>query len=389
MTTITFTQVNADLARLNQYNLALEGFRCLMEGRDVVTGPTAVAMRIALEDRDRDDDDKSDRGVTGRDIASGFKKVVITVRNIIQWLLRKIGSLVEKLGLGMQKLGNKTSKAQRRAAKKAEAERAEMGKGENAELPKEAIQPDQLSIAGAFVGNDVEAVNNVIKLGTWINNDFPKMFDSLMNGVEHLATTHMKDESSAEFFKGLGELIKNNPPRIGIPYSGQSFASDGAGDKETNNTVPLMGDKGLLVLDPQGNRVLEEDDPVAKLRGWFHFSLADYNTKKPNEGPVPVADFATVEKLISMVNKSVEANSGVAGEVRSTIHGRVKKINALLDTLSEGQDTGVPGQIATAVGVILQRLAECLVSVHSYYARTLNQEVDYLQACLGGSKDEE
>jgi hypothetical protein len=376
MADITLTQVDADLARLNQYNLALEGFRRVMEGREVITGPTAVAMRIALEDATVDQDD--DKGVTGKDIATGFKKVMITVKNIIQWLLRTIGKLVEKLGLGMQKLGAKGKKVKQALAEMPEEARAAVGKGEAAELPKEVLQPEMLAIDGQFVGNDVEAVNNVIKMGAWINNDFPKMFDKLMGETERLARAHMKDDTSEAFFKGLAGVIKSGASKPPVPFSSENFAPSVMVDGEHTNTMPLMGDQGLVLLNPNGGNVLNENNPVEMLRGWFVIHFGEFNTKQTGVEDIPVADFNTITKLSDMVNGSIDAHIDAAGDVSSLINKRIGSINSLLDEMSKGGGPGAQGEIAMALGVMLQRLTECLTAVQSWYGRTLNQELGYL-----------
>lgn len=379
MAAITLTQVDADLARLNQYNLALEGFRRVMEGREVITGPTAIAMRIALEDAEVDQDD--DKGVTGKDIASGFKKVAITVKNIIQWLLRTIGKLVEKIGLGMQKLGAKSRKVKETLAAMPEAERSALGKGEPVQPSGTVLQLEFLSIEGTFVANDVEAVNNVIKMGAWINGDYPKMFDSILGGAEQLARKHMKDDTSEAFFKALGGVIKSGVKNPTVPFASESH-SNVADAGSTKNTVPLMGDQGLVILDPRDSNVINDNNPVEMLRHWFVFHFGEYNTKQTAPEEVPVADFATITKISDMVNGSIDSNNDAGSDVKSLMDKRISSINKLLDDMGQNSGPGASGEIAMAIGVMLQRMSQCMVDVHGYYARTLNQVLGYLGVSL-------
>lgn len=384
MTDITLTQVDADLARLNQYQLALEGFRRVMEGREVVTGPTAIAMRIALEDANVDQDE--DKGVTGKDIATGFKKVVVTVRNIIQWLLRTIGKLVEKLGLGMQKLGAKSRKVKETLAAMPEAERSSLGSGESATLSPEVLQPEMLAIEGKFVGNDAESLNNVIKIGAWINKDFPKMFDKVMGETEQLARKHMKDDTSEAFFKALGGVIKSSISKPPVPFSSDNLAPSVMVEGESTNTVPFMGDHGLVLLNPNGGGVLNDNNPIEMLRGWFIVHFGEFNTKQTGVDEIPVSDFATITKLSNMINSSIEANTDGANEVRSLMEKRVDTVNSLLDEMAKGGGPGAHGEIAMCIGVMLQRLTECLTATHGWYGRTLGQELGYLTQCLEQGK---
>jgi hypothetical protein len=379
MTDITLIQVNADLARLNQYNLALEGFRRVMEGREVVTGPTAMAMRIALEDAEVDL--KDDKGVTGKDLVTGFKKVMVTVRNIIQWLLRTIGKLVEKLGLGMQKLGEKGRKVKQAIAALPEEQRSALGNGDTTELPQEALQPEMLTIESEFVGNDVEAVNNVIKMGAWINGDFPKMFDSILTSAEQLARKHMKDETSEAYFKALGAAIASGIKKPTVPFSPESYSNVGSPD-QTNNTVPLMGNQGLTIPDAREASMLDHNNPVEMLRSWFVFTFGEYNTKSTGNVTIPVADFATVTKISDMINKSIDENNGGANDVKAMMDRRVNAVNALMDEMAKDGGPGAQGEIALSIGIMLQRLCECMTQVHGWYSRTLNQELGYLGQCL-------
>jgi hypothetical protein len=372
MTDITLIQVDADLSRLNQYRLALEGFRRVMEGREVVTGPTAMAMRIALEDAEVDQ--KEDKGVTGKDLVTGFKKVAITVRNIIQWLLRTIGKLVEKIGLGMQKLGEKSKKVKQDLKAMPEVQRSALGKGD---LPPVDLRPEMLTIEGTFVGNDVEAVNNVIKMGAWINGDFPKMFDQMLGATEQLARKHMKDDTSEAFFKALGSAISSSIKKPTVPFGGESFSNAGSSDM-TQNTMPLMGDQGLTIVDGRQSSVINDNNPVEMLRGWFVFTFGEYNTKSTGEVQIPLADFATISKISDMVNASVDANNSGANDVKSLMDKRVGSINKLLDEMGQNDGPGASGEIATAIGVMLQRMCDCMVQVHGWYSRTLNQELGYL-----------
>ncbi|MNC01588.1 hypothetical protein D3C75_489410 [compost metagenome] len=361
MADITLTQVDADLARLNQYQLALEGFRRVMEGREVVTGPTAIAMRIALEDANVDQDE--DKGVTGKDIATGFKKVAVTVRNIVQWLLRTIGKLVEKLGLGMQKLGARSRKVKEALAAMPEVERSALGSGESTTLSPEVLQPEMLAIEGKFVGNDAESLNNVIKIGAWINKDFPKMFDKVMGETEQLARKHMKDDTSEAFFKALSGIIKSGISKPPVPFSSDNLAPSVMVEGESTNTVPFMGDHGLVLLNPNGGGVLNDNNPIEMLRGWF-----------------------TITKLSNMINSSIEANTDGANEVRSLMDKRIDTVNSLLDEMAKGGGPGAHGEIAMCIGVMLQRLTECLTATHGWYGRTLGQELGYLTQCLEQGK---
>jgi hypothetical protein len=380
MADITLTQVDADLARLNQYNLALEGFQRVMEGREIVTGPLAVAMRIALEDAEVDQDD--DKGVTGKDIATGFKKVAITVKNIIQWLLRTIGKLVEKLGLGMQRLGEKGRKVKQALAEMPEAARASLGKGDASEIPQDVLQPEMLAIAGEFVGNDIEAINNVIKMGTYINGDFPKMFDQIMGTTEQLARKHMNDDTSEEFFKALAATLSTGLKRPTVPFSGDHFAAAVANEEDTINTVPLMGDQGFVMPDPKGSGTLNENNPIEQLRGYFVWHFGDYNTKSTGSVDIPVVDFATISKITDLIDKSINDNIDSSSELKSLMDKRVSATNALLDEMAKGDGPGARGEIAMCVGVMLQRFADCLTNIHGWYARTLTQELGYLNTCI-------
>lgn len=404
MADITFIQVDADLARLNQYNLALEGFQRLMEGREVVTGPTAMAMRIALEDADADEKRDSDKGVSGKDLVSGFKKVMITVRNVIQWLLREIGRLVEKLGLGMQKLGNKKSKAQKKRAAMSEQARSNMGKSEElvppganqqeepaaqeaeeaapAAAPAEKVNPAFLTINGSFVGNDVEAVNNVVKMGTWINEDFPKMFDALLEDAVGLARSNMRNNSATYFYEALGKSIHKHFVKPKVMFSGQSHTSD-HNDAETINTVPLLGDHGLTMVDPAGSDALNGTNPVELLRKWFIFDFSEYSTKKDGDVSIPSTDFQTMSKLLDLVDKSIESSASSSKAGAAIMNARADKVNAFLDELGKLEiDSNVPGEIATGLGVIMQRMVKCLVDTQAWYSRTLYQELTYLSACM-------
>lgn len=400
MADITLIQVDADLARLNQYNLALEGFQRLMEGREVITGPTAMAMRIALEDAEVDQERDNDKGVSGKDLASGFKKVMITIRNVIQWLLREIGKLIEKLGLGMQKLGNKKSKAQKKRAAMSEQARNNMGKSEelvppgankeesseetSAEpsAPAEKVNPVLLSINGTFVGNDVEAVNNVVKMGAWINEDFPKMFDSLMNDVVTIARKNMRTNSAVHFYEELGKSIQRNFIKPKVMFSGQSHTS-GHDDAETINTVPLLGDFGLTMVDPAGADALKGTNPVELLRKWFVMDFGEYNTKKDGDVTIPSSDFQTMSKLLDMVDKSIASAESSAKAGAAVMNKRVDDVNKFLNEMGEADiDSSVPGEIASGIAVIMQRMVKCLTDTQAWYGRTLFQELTYLSACM-------
>lgn len=376
MTEITFHQVEQDLITLYQRKFALEGFDKLMEGREVITGPTAVAMAIALEDANPEE--AEDKGVTGKDIASGLKKIAITIRNIIQWLLRHIGALVEKLGLSMQRLGERGKKVKAAVAQLPEAAKAAMGKGDTTLPPETKLDLSALTVDGTFVGSDAEQLNNVIKMGDWINDTYPKMFDSIMTKVEELAKQHMSDDTSEGFFSGLAQVLNASTVLPPVPRSSENFAPSVAAGDQTINTVPMMGDRGLVMYNPKKASDINDNAPVDALRGYLTLELPEYTTKQQAPEGVPPADYETVVKLTDMVNKSIDKNNNGASDVKALMKRRIDSVNKIVAEMEAKGDKGPHTEIVAAVGLMLQRYGKLLTDVHEWYGRTLNQELGYL-----------
>lgn len=378
MTEITLQQVSYDLNTLYQRRLALEGFQGLMEGRDVVTGPTADAMRIALEDADSDEE-----GVTGKDLATGVKKVAITVKNIIKWLLRTIGKLVEKLGLGMQKLGAKNTAVKQALKSLSEADRSSV----SADKPVEAsaLNPAMLCVDGQFVGNDPEQVNNAVKMGDYIHQTFPKMFDSILGKVEQLAKTHASDETSEAFFKAFASLLQSSLVKPDVQFG----STDVTGDAHDGAiaTVPLLGNRGFVMMKPEAASELNSDRPIEALRQVFTFSFPEYNVDKNVPDEIPGADIATVTTLSTLVDKSVGGIQTGESDMKSLISGRVQSIERVVEELSN-KGPGASGEILEAIGLVLQRFAAVMTEVESWYMRTMLQELNYLESCVNATPAE-
>lgn len=376
MTEITLHQVEQDLITLRRHRLALEGFHQLMEGREVITGPTAVAMSIAMEDADPEA--AEEKGVTGKDIAAGLKKVGITIKNIIQWLLRTIGSLVEKLGIAMQRLGMKGKKVKAALDQLPEEAKAKMG-NEVKELPTETVLDlGALSIDGVFVGNDPEQVNNVIKMGDYINKTYPKMFNDIMGKVEQLAKQHAEDETSENFFKALAGVLSSSTQLPTIALDKENYAPSIAAGDQTVNTVPLMGDHGLVIYNPKKAGDINDNAPVDALRGYMVLGFPGYSTKQQAPESAEVATYETVVKLTDMVNKSIDAHNNSVAEVGSILKNRTDSVNKLVDELTAKDTKGARVEIIEAIGIMLQRYATLVTEVHKWYGRTLNQELGYL-----------
>lgn len=347
-----------------------------MEGREVITGPTAVAMSIAMEDADPSE--AEDKGVTGKDIAAGLKKVGITIKNIVQWLLRTIGQLVEKLGLAMQRLGEKGKKVKAALDSLPEEAKAKMG-GEVKELPAETqLDLGALSIDGQFVGTDPEQLNNVIKMGDYINKTYPKMFNDILGKVEQLAKQHAEDETSENFFKALAGVLSSSTQMPGVPLDKENYAPSVAAGDQTVNTVPLMGDRGLVIYNPKKAGDINDNAPVDALRGYMVLAFPEYTTKQGAPDSVEVAKYETVVKLTDMVNKSIDDNNNSTSEAGQLIRSRTESINKLVDELTAKDTKGARVEIIEAIGIMLQRYATLVTEVHKWYGRTLNQELGYL-----------
>ncbi|QBJ02747.1 hypothetical protein MZD04_gp221 [Pseudomonas phage Psa21] len=387
MTEITLMQVDADLARLNQYNLALEGFQRVMEGREVITGPTAMAMRIALEDAEVDQ--SVDQGITGKDLVAGFKKVAITVRNIIQWLLRTIGKLVETIGLAMQKLGDVGRK--QKVALKAVPEQVKT------ELPKAKVEPSSfdpsfLSIAGEFAGHDVEQLNNMLKMVQFASNDYPVQFDHVLADLEQLARTAIssKADSTDAFFNGLGQSLQKNIKIPQMKYSNTNHMPHMSSNSvSTVNTVPLLGDQGLTMLDPQDAvAVLSKSNPISALQGYLLIKFGEYDTSVEGEVEVKSPDYPTLVKLNEICIQAAETWNEADKSNLSKISSRVEKIKGLLDDMAKGEQSPALNTIASAMGVVLQRMTDPLMNIQKWVSRTLKAELSYIQQCVDAAEQE-
>lgn len=378
MTDITLTQVDADLARLNQYNLALEGFQRVMEGREVITGPTAMAMRIALEDAEVDQSD--DKGVTGKDLVAGFKKVAITVRNIIQWLLRTIGKLVEKIGLGMQKLGLLNRKVTEKTKALPETAKATLGKEQPVEQP--SFDPQVLSITGKFVGNDAEQLNNVLKFAEYLTVQYPAQFVKLMNAVIPLAKSHADDEDDRDFFYALGKVIDTE---FKVPKIATSLGDYMEGVEVDGKyvTVPMMGDYGLAMFHPNTAYSTFQRagrDGVDMLRDFF---VIHFGQGKAGGGDVEVTtmSYEQIVKMSDICSKIIETNNDNATKYSGELAEVGKRVNQLIDEFSKSEGA-TRNKIGTAIGVLVQRMAQPLIEGQKWFSRTVGQELVYMDQCL-------
>ncbi|WDS62223.1 hypothetical protein [Pseudomonas phage D6] len=389
MTDITLAQVGADLARLHQYNVALEGFQRVMQGREVVTGPTAMAMRIALEDAEVDQSES--KGVTGKDLVTGIKKVGITLKNIIQWLLRTIGKLIEKIGQGMQRLGEVGRKNDKRI-KALSSDQTALLKGE-ADPDTFKFNPNQLCIAGEFVGHEMEHAQIASKFVRWLITDYINGFIRVLEGTEKLVAQHMTDESPEAFLKALGALIGSSIHFPGVKGATEDYAPEYATDKEhTLRTVPMLGDFGLVMFDPAAAATVFPQG-VEKIQQYLKIDVVEYNTKKEFTGerlPFPGAD--QLKQINSLVTETAEYWNSNDKTQSQKLEKAVTNMESIAGKLTQSESTAT-NTIGNVVGMVIQRLGTVLTSGNKWASRALSTELHYLTETIdfatGRKKGEE
>lgn len=381
MTDITFQQVDHDLGVLHQRSVALEGFHRWVVGHGAVAGDIARVIRVSLEDSEG-----SSEGVTGKDLVTGLKKVSITIRNIIQWLLRQIGKMVEKIGLGLQKLGNLGRNNEKRLKALGSDESAKLDSG-NVNIAPDDFNPAMLSIAGQFVGHELDHAKSFTTLTRWYAKDFMEQINKVIEDLEGAIAQHMTDESPDEFVKKAAQILSSTIHLPKIQMGGSAAPAEEAG-ANTIHTVPLFGDTGLVMFDP--SKASEGLAGVEQARDYLVFKFVEYNSKQDSQSeklPVPKAS------VLLQLNKEMldalefwETNIKTsAARLRSTLEGVESSTNKIGTGESAAGAQAVMGNI---MATIIQRMGAGVESGSKYLARTFNQELHYIDAAISAASQE-
>lgn len=387
MTEITFNQVDHDLGALRQQTVALEGFKRWVVGHDDVTGPAARVIRIALEDADADDS----KGVTGKDIATGLKKVAITIRNIIKWLLRKIGGLIEKLGQLMQRVGQKAQKVETQAKAMGNEQVQKMESGEAPPKPG-SFNAQRLAVAGKFVGNDLEQVKHSIEFSVWLIDSFLPGVVKVMEAIPNLASKHMTASSEEVFMRDIGQVILNNIKVPRAKLTKEDYAKDIDGDKsKLLMTQPLLGDVGFVMVGPES--IPDVFGSLDALRADLHYAITPYSTEAEIDQDAEVTiKMTTVKTIASMVADAASKWGTGSTQVGNAYKAALSGIEDTAGKFAES-DSEVTANIGNAIATIIQRLGSTIESGSKWANGMLSSELTYLHECMnaasGGGGEEE
>lgn len=375
MTEITFSQVGYDLARLNQHNVALEGFIRLMEGREVITGPTALSMRIALEDSISEMD-----GISGQDLSKGLKKIYVTIRNIIQWLLRTIGKAFEVIGMGMQRLGNAGKRNKERLAALGNDDMARLKDADG--LKDHAFKVETLCIAGEFSGHDLEHVQATANMVRWLIGDYMGGVLKVFDNISTLVTKHTDDKDATEFLKTLGQLIGSSMSYPKVKQANEDLAPDFQIDsKHSINTVPMLGDHGLVMFEIAGAAGVFESGLDAA-QNFLKVDIVPYNTKKELANDViPLPSPEDLLKLNEITLGAVEFWNTEDGKVGAHLKKTTDTLNGLVATLEKSK-SGAANTMAGAIALVLQHLGGAISHGSKWAGRTLTNELHYISKTI-------
>lgn len=376
MTDITFKQVDHDLGILHQQTVALEGFQRWVVGNGVVTGDTARVIRVALEDSESD----VSKGVTGKDLVTGIKKVSVTLRNIIQWILRQIGKLIEKIGLGLQKLGNLGRDNEKKLKALSNDSVALLDSGE-AEITAEQFNPSSLCIAGKFVGNELEHAKQFTTVARWYAKDYMEQVGQAITKIEALISQHLSDETPDAFLKAAGAALASTIQLPKIKMGGSAQPADMELTDQVHS-MPLFGDVGLVIFDPsKASAVFEQG--IDKIRDYLVMDFVDFNSRQETEFAQLPAPKLPV--LIQLNKEMLEAVEFWEQNVNSSAN-RLKDVFAKVETatgkLGTEDATAAAATMGNAMGVIMQRLGQGIDEGSKYLARTFNHELHYISTTI-------
>uniref|UniRef100_A0AB39CCY5 Internal head protein n=1 Tax=Pseudomonas phage RVTF4 TaxID=3236931 RepID=A0AB39CCY5_9VIRU len=380
MTDITFKQVDHDLGTLHQQTVALEGFHRWVVGHGAVTGDVARVIRVALEDSDPDDISK---GVTGKDLVTGIKKVSVTIRNIVQWLLRQIGKLIEKIGLGIQKLGNLGRDNEKKLKALGNDQAAKLDSGD-VEVDPDAFNPAMLCITGKFVGHELEHAKTFTTVTRWFAKDFMDQMNTVLDNLEGAIAQHLQDESPDEFIKKAAQIISSTVHLPKVQMGGAAGPAEQAGS-HTIHTVPLFGDIGMVMFDP--SKASEGLATVESAREYLVFDFVEYNSKQETEFeklPAPKSDV-----LLKLNQEMLDALEFWESNIKTSA-ARLRKTLEGVESSTSKIGTGDSAATAQAtmgniMATTIQRLGAGMDSGSKYLARTFNQELHYISTTIAAT----
>lgn len=385
MTDITFKQVDHDLGVLHQRTVAMEGFQRWVVGHGVVTGDVARVIRVSLEDNDSD----PNQGVTGKDLVTGLKKVGITIRNIVQWLLRQIGKVIEKIGLGLQKLGEMGRNNERALKALGNDATAALDAGQ-VEVPAEKFNPSMLSIAGEFVGHELEHAKIFTGMVQWYAKTFIENMAIVIDGLEELLEKHKGDSDISAFLDAAAKVISAAHWVPKLPMGGSAKPTE-IDLVDKLYTVPMFGDTGFVFFDPAKAAAVFPKG-VEAIRDYFVAEFTEYDSKKElTIESLPAPKYDALVKLNGEMLKGLEFWQNNIDGSTEKLRRVLKELETAADKISGGEDVSAAANtMANIGGVAIQRLGKAVEDGSKYLARTINQEMHYISTTIavvqGGKK---
>jgi hypothetical protein len=380
MSDFTFKQLQNDLSKLVSHSLALEGFYQILEGQESVSGPTARAMRITLEAVDPSFASANpEQGLTGKDLVTGLRKTMITVKNIIQWLLRTIGKLVEKFGQALQRLGAKRDELNRAVKEASKASGATVPENISANF----AGVKSLFVGDEFLGNDIAQLNNLKKAVDYLWIEHPKSVATVLKAAASFGEASANAADISEYKDKLSQAIEYG---IKLPSFGDvsinEYASPNAEGPELKASIPLLGNRGIVMRDPSAAKMLiNSADPVEGIKDALTLSVGVFKETGANPESVPLPSMDEVRALNDVISQIVSIT-----EKDSAVNGDIKKYAAELETLleklgsEEGKHPETRNQVITMIGALVSAAGDPLVACHEYIIRTVNAEINYLTA---------
>lgn len=374
MTDITLQQVNHDLGFLHRQTVALEGFQRWVVGHDEITGPAARVIRIALEDSEKEES----KGVTGKDIVTGVKKVAVTIRNIVQWLLRMIGKIVEKIGAAMQRLGEKGQKVKARAKSLGSEEATKM---ESTPVDGSKFNAAALSVGAEFVGNNLEQMKHAITLSEWMVEVLLPGIIKVVQGIPNLTTKHMTDESPDDFMEELGNMIRMSirVPKMRVTETDFTEGFDGDPEKMIKS-VPLPGNVGFIMTNPNG--IADVFGSLDAIRSGFHFAVVPYSGAQEldaSEFKAPSAQ--QLGQIVDMINGCSDKWNDKATVIARDFERALGSIEETSGKFIESEQAAT-AHIGNAIATVLQRFGVIVKEGVKWSNTLFTNELDYLSACL-------
>lgn len=382
-----FNQAITDFDQLQRLRVGMERYADALGYRDEYSVEASTVIRYALESIDPDFDIKEGSAITLRALKEGVKVAAKAAADIIAYLwdtlkalyIKFTGSIrqVRRNHVGISKrlgqLGSKTSTKKMTVA-----------------------GTQRLSLDGAFVGADVEHLEDIRSTTDYILNMYPKSVIKISRDASrHFLNTMERMDGSpisevAQSCLGImAEVLQRDfrPPPGHKPVAQREMPT---GLNGVNRGEILPGNVAFIFTPPQ---VIEQSlsagskDPVSLLDKAFimQFSELPLSVADRSEREIDVPDVEKLKELMETISRILTlAERGEDGikdfsSVKSVVDDAIRQIAS---KTKDAEDRESANLILHLIGTISKKLAEPMGHYTHWLAVTLNVYLTFIGHCI-------